>query len=75
MINNATDDNLKLAEKLILDGKIIIYPTDTLYGFGVDATNVDAINKLNQLKKRVDFLTNIIQLLHRAWRTPKKSPN
>ena len=40
-------NNLEIASKLLLDGKIIIYSTDTLYGFGVDATNTDAINKIN----------------------------
>ena len=33
-------------------GKVVIYPTDTLYGFGVDATNDKAIDKLNSLKNR-----------------------
>ena len=44
--------NLEVASKLILDGKIIIYSTDTLYGFGVDATNSAAIEKINKIKKR-----------------------
>ena len=33
-------------------GGIIVYPTDTLYGFGVDATNDLAINRLNKIKGR-----------------------
>ena len=40
------------ASKSLLNGEIIIYPTDTLYGFGVDATNTLAIKKLNELKNR-----------------------
>jgi len=44
--------NILKASELILNGEIIIYPTDTLYGFGVDATNTIAIKKLNQLKNR-----------------------
>ena len=43
------------------DGNIIIYPTDTLYGFGVDATNTNAIKKLNRLKGRVQPLSIIIE--------------
>ena len=46
--NNALD----IASKFILNGGIIVYPTDTLYGFGVDATNEKSINRLNSLKKR-----------------------
>ncbi len=33
-------------------GNIILYPTDTVWGLGCDATNADAIDKLNALKKR-----------------------
>ena len=52
MIYKAINNNIDLALKLILSGEIIIYPTDTIYGFGVDATNQKAIQKLNRLKKR-----------------------
>lgn len=50
-----SDDPQAVAEsiKILSDGGIIVYPTDTLYGFGVDATNEDAINLLNNLKRRV----------------------
>ena len=47
-----TDSSLSIAEELILKGEIIAYPTDTLYGLGVDATNSEAIKLLNKLKKR-----------------------
>tara|TARA_B100000686_G_C16182966_1_gene661884 strand:+ start:51 stop:638 length:588 start_codon:yes stop_codon:yes gene_type:complete len=43
---------LVIAQKVILDGGIIVYPTDTLYGFGVDARNKLAISKLNKIKRR-----------------------
>ena len=45
-------ESIENAVELILNGKVIIYPTDTLYGFGVDAINNEAIKKLNILKKR-----------------------
>ena len=41
----------KLACKILEKGDLIIYPTDTLYGFGVDATNTIALKKLNKIKK------------------------
>ena len=44
--------SVELASNIILDGGIIIYPTDTLYGLGVDATNSNAIISLNKLKNR-----------------------
>ena len=46
------NSSLLFAKDLILKGDIIAYPTDTLYGFGVDATNSTAINLLNRVKKR-----------------------
>ena len=47
------DDNaLDNASKVISSGGIIVYPTDTVYGFGVDATNENSINRLNNLKNR-----------------------
>ena len=33
-------------------GGTILYPTDTIWGIGCDATNADAINKIFEVKKR-----------------------
>jgi L-threonylcarbamoyladenylate synthase len=38
--------------KAILSGKIFIYPTDTIYGIGCDATNKEAVEKIREIKKR-----------------------
>ena len=38
--------------KVLKKGGLIIYPTETLYGVGVDATNDKAVGKLNKYKKR-----------------------
>jgi len=35
-------------------GEIILYPTDTVWGLGCDATNSEAVNRINELKKRND---------------------
>ena len=40
------------AADVIRDGGIIIYPTDTLYGFGVDARNNAAVEQLFAIKGR-----------------------
>ena len=64
MIYNMSEkNNLKIASKLLLDGQIIIYSTDTLYGLGVDATNTDAINKINIIKKRKQPYSIIVSSL------------
>jgi L-threonylcarbamoyladenylate synthase len=36
----------------ILHGRVIVYPTDTLYGIGADACNPEAIEKVFDIKKR-----------------------
>ena len=42
-------DQSKL-NKDIKQGKIFIYPTDTVYGIGCDATNQEAVNKIKTIK-------------------------
>lgn len=37
---------------VLRNGGIILYPTDTIWGFGCDATNEEAVTKLMGLKKR-----------------------
>ncbi|MFA5259068.1 MAG: L-threonylcarbamoyladenylate synthase [Candidatus Pacearchaeota archaeon] len=38
--------------KQITKGKIFIYPTDTIYGLGCDATNIRSVNKIKEIKQR-----------------------
>lgn len=44
--------DLSRAIKALKNGKIIVYPTDTLYGLGADIYNVDAVRKVFEIKKR-----------------------
>ena len=50
---------LKKASEILLNGGIIVYPTDTLYGFGCDAKNKKAIDKINLLKNRISPMSVI----------------
>ncbi len=43
---------LEASVRELEQGGIIAYPTDTLYGLGVDATREDSLKKLFELKKR-----------------------
>jgi len=63
MIYKIGAESIKIAINIILDGGIIIYPTDTLYGFGVDATNSEAIKKLNIIKNRIKPYSIIVSSL------------
>ena len=41
------------ALEVLANGDIILYPTDTIWGIGCDATNENAIAKIYKIKKRV----------------------
>ena len=45
---------LKNCVEHLKNGGIILYPTDTLWGIGCDANNINAIKKIYDLKKRID---------------------
>ena len=60
---------LKTALNELKKGNIILYPTDTVWGIGCDATNYEAVQKIFKLKKREDSktmicLVNSIQMLN-----------
>ena len=44
--------SMDLAIKTLNDGNLVIFPTETVYGLGGDATNINAIRKIYNLKKR-----------------------
>ena len=50
------------ALKVIQDGGIILYPTDTIWGIGCDATNTEAIEKIFTLKQRDEAKSMIVLL-------------
>jgi len=60
LIYPADKEHLILAVTLLSEGKTIVYPTDTLYGIGVDATNTNAIYEINQLKGRSQPLSIVV---------------
>lgn len=49
-------DNADLDEAIdtLKAGGVILYPTDTVWGLGCDATNPDAVKKIYDIKKRSD---------------------
>lgn len=49
---NATFENIVVASNMLKQGKIIAFPTETLYGLGADATNDQAILKVFSAKTR-----------------------
>lgn len=51
-IVNSSAEAINLAVRVLQRGKSIVYPTDTAYALGADATNVAAVKKLFQIKGR-----------------------
>lgn len=48
----AKKENLKLAAKALKEGKVLVFPTDTVYGLICDATNDKAVEKIFDIKQR-----------------------
>lgn len=42
------------AVKVLREGGVILYPTDTVWGLGCDATNADAVEKIYAIKRSVN---------------------
>lgn len=47
-------EEINKAISVLQEGGLILYPTDTVWGIGCDATNADAVNKVYKLKERTD---------------------
>ena len=56
------DKEVTQAVEFLKNGKTILYPTDTIWGIGCDATNSAAIKKVVDIKKRTDNKAFIILL-------------
>lgn len=47
-------DDIKKAIEVMNAGGVILYPTDTIWGIGCDATNEEAVKRVFQIKRRDD---------------------
>ena len=54
------EDDIKKACEIMENGGIILYPTDTIWGIGCDATNEDAVKRVYEIKKRIDSKALIV---------------
>ena len=44
-------NNINIAVQRLLDGNLVIVPTETVYGIGADATNSAAVKKIYHIRK------------------------
>ena len=54
--------DLQEALRVLRSGGIIVYPTDTVWGVGCDATNAEAVKRLYALKEREDSKSMLVLL-------------
>lgn len=48
------EDDIKKAVEVMRKGGVILYPTDTVWGLGCDATNAEAVARIYEIKRRQD---------------------
>lgn len=48
------EEDIRLAVETMRKGGVILYPTDTVWGIGCDATNAEAVARIYRIKKRED---------------------
>jgi L-threonylcarbamoyladenylate synthase len=55
-------EDLEEALRVLRNGGVIVYPTDTVWGIGCDATNEEAVRRIYALKQREDSKSMLILL-------------
>ena len=62
MIKAASPDTIAEAAKLLRDGRLVAFPTETVYGLGADATSDEAVARIFEAKKRPTFNPLIVDV-------------
>jgi L-threonylcarbamoyladenylate synthase len=55
-------NDIKKSLEILNKGGIILYPTDTIWGLGCDATNFEAVKRIYSVKKREDSKSMLVLL-------------
>ncbi|MFM6994836.1 MAG: L-threonylcarbamoyladenylate synthase [Sediminibacterium sp.] len=61
------EEDIAFAVEALKKGDIILYPTDTVWGIGCDATNASAVSKVYALKQRADSKAMIVLVPEEQW--------
>ena len=64
------EQDIKNAVECMRKGGVILYPTDTVWGIGCDATNAEAVKRVYEIKQREDSkaLICLVDSDARIWR-------
>lgn len=55
-------EELQKAQEVLKQGGVILYPTDTIWGLGCDATNAEAVERIYRIKQRKDNKSMLVLL-------------
>lgn len=74
-MKNEFGTDLTAALKVLRSGGVILYPTDTVWGLGCDATNARAVQRIFEIKQRAEnksliILVNSVAMLERYVSNP-----
>ncbi|MCE1156927.1 MAG: threonylcarbamoyl-AMP synthase [Bacteroidales bacterium] len=58
----STNKEIEIAAQLIRDGKVVAFPTETVYGLGANALNAMAVARIYELKERPSFDPLIVHI-------------
>ena len=62
MLGRYDKSDLEEAVRVLKAGGVIVYPTDTVWGIGCDATNEEAVRRVYALKRRADSKSMLVLL-------------
>jgi L-threonylcarbamoyladenylate synthase len=77
IIGNPTQVEIKKAARALMDGHLVAFPTETVYGLGADARNIDAVRQIYKIKGRpsnhplIIHISSIQQLDHLTIEIPE----
>ena len=63
----AVREDVERACRVMQNGGIVVYPTDTIWGIGCDATNAEAVARVYEIKRRADNKALITLVPYAGW--------
>ena len=61
-MNEKLKEEIRKTNEVLRNGGIVLYPTDTIWGIGCDATNEEAVKRIYAIKKREDSKSMLVLL-------------
>lgn len=62
MMTDKLKEEIRKTTEVLKNGGVVLYPTDTVWGLGCDATNEEAVKRIFEIKKRADSKSMLVLL-------------